>query len=411
MARQSHRLSAVKVASITKPGYHADGGNLYFRVAPSGARGWIFRYGLNGRKRDAGLGAYPTISLAKAREQATRFRQLVATGVDPIEQRDSERSTARAAAAKKSSFAECAAAYIQSHEDAWRHPRHQGQWVYSIERYVNPVIGHLPPDAIDTGLVLKIIEPLWKTIPETASRIRGRIEMILDWAKVRGHRGGENPARWRGHLAQILPPRSKVRTVEHFPALPYADAGAFMAELRADDNTAARALEFVILTVARTTEVLEATWDEIDRRERAWTLPPGRMKGGRVHRVPLSDAALAVVDAMAKTRTGAFIFPGQKAGASLTRGAMPRVLARLGRRDVTVHGFRSTFKDWASECTSFQNEVVEMALAHAIGDAVEAAYRRGDLFEKRRKLMEAWAEYCSRVDVGGGDVLQFTARG
>jgi integrase len=267
------------------------------------------------------------------------------------------------------------------------------------------VIGKLPVQAVDTGLVMKVIEPLWAAKPETASRLRGRVEVILDWAKVRGYRQGENPARWRGHLDHLLPAKSKIRKVVHHAALPYAKAGAFMTVLRGQHGIAARALEFLILTATRTGETLGATWDEFDLEARLWTIPAARMKGGREHRVPLTEAAASVLESLQEARQSDFVFPGARQSRPLSEMALLMLLRRMGFGEITVHGFRSAFRDWAAERTTFPREVAEMALAHAISDAVEAAYRRGDLFDKRRKLMDAWAAYCAKAEANGGNKI------
>jgi integrase len=294
---------------------------------------------------------------------------------------------------------------MASHEDAWRNSVHRNQWRRSLATYAYPALGDLPVAAIDTGLVMKIIEPLWKSKTETASRVRARIEGVLDWAKVRGFRAGENPARWRGHLDHLLPARSRVKRVKHFAAMPYAEIGSFIADLREQTHLGARALEFTILTAARTEQTLGATWNEIDLGAKIWTIPAERMKGGREHKVPLSAPAVALLKDMAVIRRSGFVFPGSREGPIYGR-AMAMALRRQTRDDITVHGFRSTFRDWAAERTTFAREVAEMALAHAIPNAVEAAYRRGDLFDKRRKLMDAWAAHCAKVETDAGKVVE-----
>jgi integrase len=392
------RLSAVKVQGMKTPGYYADGGNLYLRVADGGTRGWIFRFAMRGKTRDMGLGSYPDITLARARELATECRRALAAGIDPIEARKQKREAGRIEVAKSMTFDQCGAAYIAAHEAGWRNAKHRQQWANTLKTYVWPVFGKLPVHAIDTGLVLKVLEPIWNDKPETANRVRGRVEAILDWAKVRDFRSGENPARWRGHLDHLLPAKSKVRKVEHHAALPYAQIGAFMAALRGQTGVGARALEFLILTGTRTGEALGATCDEIDMEARLWTIPARRMKAGNEHRVPLSDAALAVLKGMYEIQQNDFVFPGARQGRPLSEVALLMLLRRLGYGRVTVHGFRSAFRDWASERTTFPREVAEMALAHSISDAVEAAYRRGDLFDKRRKLMDAWAAFCAKPE-------------
>ncbi len=399
MAQTISRLSAISVPN-KKPGYHADGANLYLRVAPKGGgRGWIFRFAMGGRTRDMGLGSYPEISLATARELAGRFRGLVKEGIDPVERRRIERAGQRVAAAKNLTFDECAREYIKEHEPSWRNAKHRAQWTSTLKRYASPVFGKLPASAIDVEFVLKALKPIWTTKPETASRVRGRIEAVLDWARVHGHRSGENPARWKGNLKDAFPAHSSLRAVKHHAALPYPEIGSFMAALRERDEIAAHALEFTILTVARTTETIGAPWDEIDFGAKVWKVPAARMKASREHRVPLSPPALTLLERMRAIRDREFIFPGLKAGQPLSGMAMLMALRRMGRDDLTVHGFRSTFRDWAAERTNYAREVVEMALAHRIGDQTEAAYWRGDLFEKRRRLMAEWAKFCSRAPV------------
>jgi len=321
-------------------------------------------------------------------------------GADPLATRRAGRDQARLDAAKGMTFAACAERYIAAHKTGWRNPKHAAQWPATLATYVNPIFGDLPVQAIDVGLVMKAIEPIWAVKPETASRVRGRIESVLDWATARGYRQGANPARWKGHLDNLLPKKTKVRRVEHHAALPYVDIAEFMVELRRQAGIAARALEFAILTAARTGEVIGAQWDEVDLVARLWTIPAGRMKAGKEHRVPLSDAAVAILEQMREARHGEFVFPGTKAGRSLSNMSMLMTLRRMNRGSLTAHGFRSSFRDWAAERTSFPAEVAEMALAHTVADKVEAAYRRGDLFEKRRQLGDAWARFCAAPAVG-----------
>ena len=410
------KLSAVKVAREKRPGLYGDGGGLYLQLSANGAKSWIFRYWVaqrdlatgevvrdpttnkvKGRNRDMGLGSYVTVSLQEARERALECRKLREREIDPIEAREQTKRQAALERAKSLKFKDAASAYMASHGVAWKNEKHAGQWSATLEKYAYPIIGDLPLQAIDTTLVMKVIEPVWSIKPETASRLRGRIESVLDWATARGYRQGENPARWRGHLDQLLPAPSRVRKVKHHSALPYLELPAFLIKLREQDGIAARALEFTILTAARTSEVIGATRSEIDKKHKVWRVPADRMKAGKEHRVPLSDQALAILGEIKPTESNqdAFVFPGLSAERPLSNMAMLKVLERMGRSDLTVHGFRSTFRDWAAERTSFPNEVVEMALAHAIDDKTEAAYRRGDLFEKRHLLMEAWARYCA----------------
>jgi integrase len=334
------------------------------------------------------------VSLAEAREKALACRKMRLDGVDPIAARRERRIAAKVEAAKAITFRDAAEKFIDAHKAGWRNARHALQWPATLEAYVYPVFGSLPVSAIDTALVMKAIEPVWKTTPETASRVRGRIESVLDWAAAREHRRGDNPARWRGHLENLLPKRNKVRRVKHLAALPYQQIGELMPALREEDGIAARALEFTILTAARSGEVFGARWDEFDLNERLWVIPGERMKAGKEHRVPLSDAAIAVIQHMAAIRRSDYVFPSGGRGGPLRPMAMLMVLRRMGHGDLTVHGFRSSFRDWAAERTAFPAEVAEMALAHAVSNKVEAAYRRGDMFQKRRQLADAWAAFC-----------------
>ena len=392
------RLTALKVDKAREPGMYADGGGLYLRVTSEGARNWVLRYMLDRRPRWMGLGPLALYSLADARAKALDARRKRHDGIDPIEARRAERAWQRLDAAKSISFKQCAEAYIASHKAGWRNEKHAYQWPATLSTYAYPIIGVLPVQAVDTGLVLKVLEPIWTKKPETASRVRQRIENILDFSKVRGYRDGENPARWRGHLDKLLPQPSKVRKVEHLAALHYAALPAFLARLRQREAIAARALEFLILTAARTGEVIGARWNEIDLLDKTWTVPAARMKAHREHRVPLSPRALTIVQDIAAGHGGAadaYVFPGRKPGTPLSNMSFLMLLRRMELDDLTVHGFRATFKTWASERTSFQNEIVEAALAHVIGDKVEQAYRRGDMFEKRRRLMLQWATLCT----------------
>lgn len=395
MARATNRLSAVEVRGITRKGMHHDGGGLYLQVSASGAKSWILRYMLDGRAREMGLGPVHAIPLAEARKRAAECRRMRLDGIDPIEARSAERGQKKLAAAKAMTFDACAAAYIDAHKAGWQNAKHRDQWRNTLSSYAGPVFGSLLVQAVDVGLVMKALEPIWLTKPETASRLRGRIEAVLDWAAVRGHRKGENPARWRGHLDKLLPARRKIRKVEHHPALPYDELAEFIAALRDQEGVAAQALEFLILTAARTDEVIGAQWDEINMADGLWTVPAERMKARKEHRVPLSDAALGILEDLAKVRQDDFVFPGGRRGRPISNMAMAMSVRRMGRNDLTVHGFRSTFRDWAAERTNFPREVAEMALAHSVGDKVEAAYRRGDLFEKRRQLADAWARFCA----------------
>jgi integrase len=402
MARQVGRLKALTVSRAKEKGIYADGGGLYLQVSAAGTKSWIFRYRLNGRKtpRDMGLGSLDTVSLAEARDKATEARKLTLDGVDPIEARKAVRQGQALEAASAIAFKDCAEKYIAAHKAGWRNAKHADQWGSTLETYTYPVFGNLPVASVDTGLVLKAIEPIWATKTETATRVRGRIEAILDWASARGYRTGDNPARWRGHLDKLLPARKKVQKVKHHEALPYVDVGKFMESLRQQEGVAAKALEWLILTATRTSETIGAKWDEIDFDEKTWTIPADRIKGGKEHRVPLSPDALKIAKAMHKVTDGDYVFPGGKVGKPLSTNALLALLKRMKRSDLTAHGFRSTFRDWAAEQTNYAREVAEMALAHTVSDKVEAAYRRGDLFAKRKRLMAEWAKYCGEVRKG-----------
>ncbi len=394
MARNINRLSTRTASSISVAGYHPDGGGLYLQVSAAGAKSWIFRFTIHGRAREMGLGSTMTISLAAARIKAQECRILLQDRVDPIEARKTQRAEGRLAAARSQSFSDCAAAYIEVHRAGWRNAKHADQWTNTIKTYAAPFLGDRSVQSIDTALVMKVLEPIWESKTETASRVRGRIEAVLDWAAVRGLRRGENPARWRGHLDHLLPERAKVQRVIHHPALPYDQMGRFMLSLRAEEGVAARGLEFQILAAARTGEVIGARWDEFDDDKRLWTVPAVRMKAQREHRVPLSARAIAILAAQRAVSQSEFVFPGMRPPKPLSNMAFLQLLKRMKQADVTAHGFRSSFRDWAAEQTAYPSEAVEMALAHSISDKVEAAYRRGDLFEKRRELMEDWARHC-----------------
>jgi integrase len=329
--------------------------------------------------------------------------------LDPIGARKAQKAAQRAEAAKQVTFEDAAEAYIRSHKAGWRNAKHGDQWRNTLKAYVYPLMGALPVQQIDSGLVVQVLEPIWTTKPETASRVRQRIEAVLDAATARGHRIGENPARWRGHLDSLLPARAKVQRVQHHPALPYAELGAFMADLRKEDGVAARAMELLILTATRTTECIASRWSEIDLDNALWTVPAERIKAGREHRIPLSPAVVALLRKLAEAKVGEFVFPGRP-GKPLSNGALLALLKRMKRTDLTAHGFRSTFRDWAAEQTNFPREVAEMALSHAISDKVEAAYRRGDLLEKRRRLMEAWAIFAETQPMAGAPVIPMQRR-
>jgi integrase len=399
MARTVGRLTALKVSRRLPPGMYADGGGLYLQVTGDAGRSWLYRYSLNSKAREMGLGSVSAVGLAEARIAAAECKRLLQGGIDPLQERKARRQRDALEAARAITIEQAAERYIASHRPAWSNAKHASQWGSTLATYAAPVLGKLSVQAIDTALVLKVIQPIWTTKPETANRIRQRIEAILDWARVQELREGENPARWRGHLDQLLPDRGKVRRVKHHAALPYSELFEFISALREQEGVAARSLEFTILTAARTGDTTGASWREIDWTTKTWIIPAERMKARKEHRVPLSSRAMAILRQMQPLRHGddpdCFVFPGGKHGRSLSNMAMTEVLRRMNRGHITVHGFRSTFRDWAAEQTDFPREVAEMALAHAIGDDVEAAYRRDDLFEKRRRLMNEWEAWCA----------------
>jgi integrase len=409
VTRTLNRLSALKVARAKQPGMYADGGGLYLRVAEGGSKQWVFRYAAGTRDRDMGLGPVHTLTLPEAREKAREARLFRLEGIDPIEAKRARIAALRAADARAMTFKQCAEGFIKDNEASWTSARHRQEWVGSLVRLVYPTLGSLPVAAIDTPLVLKVLKPIWEKTPETASRVRGRIENVLGWATVHHYRAGDNPARWGGLLEHALPARSKIAKVEHHAALPYAEIGAFVAKLRGDSGVAAACLQFITLTAARLDEARSSTWDEIDLANRIWVVPARRMKADKEHRVPLSDGTVAILEQMQVIRQSDYVFPGRLEGRPIGDNTIWRLAKQAAGSNITVHGLRSTFRDWASERTSFSREVAEMALAHAIPNAVEAAYRRGDLFDKRRKLMEAWAEFCGKPQ-SGGEVVAIRGR-
>lgn len=396
MARSLHKLSSLRIKNEKRPGWHSDGGSLYLQVGAQGGKSWVFRYSRDGKPHVLGLGPLRDITPDKARERASECRKLLAEGVDPKLHRQAVKSAADLAASKMKTFKECADEYISAHKPGWKNEKHAAQWANTLRDYVHPTIGDLPVGAVDTELVLKCLKPIWAEKTETATRVRNRIELILDWSTAAGFRSGENPARWRGHLNKLLPPPRKVTAVEHFPALPYDELGVFMAALRAQSGTAARALEFLILTGVRSDVVRSAVWDEFDLDRATWTIPKTRMKVPREHRVPLSKRALEILAEMKSCRVGAYVFPGAKLGRPVSTLDPP--MKRIRPVGITVHGFRSTLKDWATDTTGYPHEVTEMVLAHSIKDKTERAYRRSDMLLKRIEFMEEWSAFCTQTE-------------
>ncbi len=405
MARTVQLLSSTALQS-KGPGLHHDGRGLYLQVK-NGGRSWVFRYMRDRKARYMGLGPFSDVSLAKARRKAEEARSLLHEGLDPLEARKEEIQAARLLAAKAVTFKQCAEKYIDAHKDGWRNAKHAAQWTSTLETYAFPILGALPVQAIDTGLVMKVLQPIWAKKTETATRLRQRIEAVLNWATTRGFRQGDNPARWRGHLANLLPKASKVHKVTHFEAMPYAELPAFFADLSKRNTISAKALAFTILTAARSGETRNATLGEIDFRNAIWTVPEGRTKSGREHRVPLTKEALGLLRRLPHLGDdpATLLFPNSQ-DKPLSDTAMRKYLQEdLGKEGLTVHGFRSTFRDWAAECTNVPGEIAEAALGHVNGDETEKAYLRSDMLERRRKLMEMWAKFCTSGAASGAKVV------
>lgn len=406
MPKKADELGPLEVSRLTEPGLHFVGvvAGLALKVSVTGARSWILRATVGNRRRDIGLGGYPDVTLAGAREAARNARSKIKEGIDPVDDARAARSKLIAEAVSGILFDEAASKYITAHEAGWKNTKHASQWRNTLETYAYPVIGKMRVKDIQTAHVMQVLEPIWTAKSETASRVRSRIELVLDWAKVRGYRKGENPARWKGHIDKLLPKRSEVASVEHHAALPFREIGAFMVSLRKVEGMGARALEFAILTAARSGEVRGATWSEIDLEGATWTIPAERMKAKKEHRIPLADAALELLRILPRMVGTDLVFPSSR-NEMLSDMTLSAVLRRMGRSDITGHGFRSTFRDWAGETTAYPREVIEHALAHRLKDKAEAAYQRGTLFDKRRKLMDDWAAFCAKVQNVSGNVV------
>jgi integrase len=402
--RKTNQLTALQVSKMKKVGWHCDGGGLYLQVSPTLTKSWIFRYMINGKTKLVGLGPLDTVNLAEARMRAREKRQLLLDGKDPLEMKREARAAAKALLMHTMTFAQCADAYLRQHSSTWKNDKHRKQWGTSLET-AKAEFGASDVRKIDTTMIVRLLDPIWEATPETGSRLRGRIEKVLDWAAARGYRDGANPARWKGHMQHLLNARPKS---EHHAAMPFADLPAFMARLRDRDSISARALELLILTACRTSETIKATWSEIDLKAKTWIIPASRMKAGKDHTVPLSDRAVELLKAL--PRMGDHIFPGAKEGKPLSNMAMLELVRGMDCNGYRVHGFRSTFRDWCGERTNFDRETIEHALAHKLPDKVEAAYRRGTSLEKRVRLMEAWSTYCmSDGAAGAGKVVSLRA--
>ncbi len=389
------KLTALQVKNATKRGYLGDGDGLYLRITPTATKSWVFRYRNDGKLREHGLGSVNTLTLAEAREEALSCRKLRLQGLDPIVEKSRQRIASQLEAAKSVSFKDCVESYVDAHKSSWRNAKHTWQWSATLVKYAYPVFGDLPVGQIDMAMVLKVLKPIWYDKTETASRVRGRIETVLDFARVQGFREGENPARWRGNLSLTLPAKNKIMKVEHMKALPHAEIADFWGKLSKHEGAGADALRLAILTAARSGEVRGATVDEFDLEQALWTIPAERMKANTEHRVPLSSPAVELVKTLIKQCTDGLLFQGMRKGKPISDGTLLAVLKRMGYKDrTTVHGFRSTFRVWAAEETDAPREIAEMALAHTVGNKVEAAYYRTDLFDKRKALMINWASYC-----------------
>lgn len=387
--RGIEKLSPTRIASLTKPGRYSDGGGLYLQVAQGGTKSWVFRYMHNGSEHGMGLGSLHTVNLHAAREAAHHARTRLALGRDPLQERLHRAGQTHA---KDKTFDECVTGYVASHREGWRSDKHAQQWVKSLRDHVCPHFGSLPVRNITTTHILQALEAIWVKRVDTAVRLRGRIERVLAWATISGFREGDNPARWRGHLEELLPAPGRVKKVQHFPSMPYQDISTFYRRLAASKATTAHVLALIILTACRSAEAVGARWDEIDLEEAAWTIPPERMKAGKKHRIPLSRPVLDIL-CMQQGRDPVWVFPGTKAGKALSKGGLLTLLRRLEPK-ATVHGFRSSFRVWAAERTAYPKEIPELALAHTVGSSVELAYQRSDLFERRRALMQEWANFC-----------------
>lgn len=404
MVRQLSKLTALQVTKLTKPGLYGDGGGLTLQITKAGVKSWLFRFMREGKAYGMGLGPTHTFSLAEARQKAMAARKLLADGLNPLTEKKERLLAAALVRARMMSFDQCAKAYIEAHKSSWKNAKHLDQWTNTLATYASPVFGQLPVAEVDTAFVVKCLAPIWQTKTETASRLRGRIESVLGWAATSGYRTGENPARWKGHLENLLANISKSSRTKNHPSLPWPRIGDFMAALKAREGNASRATAFTILTACRSGEVRGAQWSEFDFKEKVWTIPAKRMKAHREHQVPLSDAAFAVLASM--PHSGEFVFPGTK-GQPLSDMSLTAVIRRMNSDEdkpvwvdatgegITVHGFRSSFRMWAAETTAYPREVAEHALAHQLPDAVERAYQRGTQFAKRQALMAEWAAHCS----------------
>ena len=421
MTRTMGKLTAKEVEKKTAPGLYGDGGGLTLQITKAGVKSWLYRYMIKGKAYGMGLGPAHTITLAEARQKAAAARKLVIEGINPLEAKRQRQLDAEMVKARLMTFDQCAYAYIEAHRASWKNAKHADQWTNTITTYVSPLIGSMPVEQIDTALVVKVLaqpdykgQQFWQVKNETATRVRGRIESILGWATTSGFRSGDNPARWKGHLENLLATISRAQRIKNHPSLAWERMGAFVCDLRQRDGIAARAVEFTILTASRSGEVRGACWSEIDLAAKVWTIPASRMKAKREHEVPLSDAAIALLSGITRSDDTDLLFPGTK-GQALSDMSLTAVIRRMNGEapkwtdkegnTITVHGFRSTFRMWAAESTNYPREVAEHALAHQLPDAVERAYQRGTQFAKRAAMMNEWAKFCGTVRGDGCEVV------
>ncbi len=411
MARQINKLSDRQVKAEKRPGRHADGNGLYLQVSQSASKSWLFRFMQDGKSREMGLGSINSVSLAEARALAIECKRLLRDGIDPIKKRRERLAQTKAEQKDIFTFKRCAAEYLKAHSAGWKSDRHAEIWASSVKRYADPIIGEMPIHLVDRGHIMRILDPIWRTKTETAKKLRGRLESILDWATVQDYRKGENPARWKGHLDKLLPKPSEVSKVKHFPALPYQQIYSFMEELRQREAPSALALRLIILTACRSGEIRGAVWPEVDLDAATWTIPADRMKAGKEHVIPLCPEAVSILQSLPRMANSDYLFSSAKSGKPLSDVVFKKLMERMERTGITTHGFRSTFRDWAAEQTSFPREVIENALAHQLKDKAEAAYFRSNLLDKRRELMNQWGEYARRSPGGVENIIPFSQGG
>ena len=405
MAKQINKLSVRGIKSQNKSGRYADGNGLYLQVGKSGAKSWLFRYMLDGKSREMGLGSIRIETLSQAREKAKHCKKLLKSGTDPIRDRQKHIAIEKADNKEMLSFQKCTEGYLKAHSASWRSARHAGIWLSSVKRFAYPIVGSIHVNKIERGHIMNILDPIWREKTDTASRLRGRLESILNWATVQEYRKGDNPARWRGYLDQLLPKPSEIHTVKHFAALPYREINAFMSKLKEREALSALALRLIILTACRSIEVREAEWSEFDLENATWTIPTERRKMKKEHVIPLCKEALDIIQSIPRAEDSVHLFTGPRSNKPMSDVVFKKLMERMKVTGITTHGFRSTFRDWAAEQTSFPREVIEDCLAHQLRDKTEAAYFRSNLLDKRRELMNKWADYTQQLVIENGQVI------